>query len=121
MPINFNLTFTMPILALVEAGGIAGPEGWAKAIASHYSSTVQKGLPVGVPPTLPAPGLNPIAPPPFTIGPSGITNSASAAREKNMYNVLYVYYFAKMQAIDKANIEGLIINVKDLSPNQNHH
>ena len=117
MPINFKLTFTQPILALIEAGGIAGPEGWAKAIASHYSSTVQKGLPIGVPPALPAPGLAvppAFIPPPFNIGASGITKSAATAREKNMYNVLYLYYFAKLQAIDKANIEGLILNVKDL-------
>lgn len=116
MSINFNLTFTQPILALIEAGGIAGPEGWAKAIASHYSSTVQKGLPIGVPPTLPAPGLAvpPAPPPPFAISVSGITKSAATTREKNMYNVLYLYYFAKLQAIDKANIEGLILNVRDL-------
>ena len=117
MPINFKLTFTQPILLSIQAGEITSPEGWAKAIASNYSSTVQKGLPTGVPPTLPAPGLAvppAFIPPPFTIGASGITKSDAAAREKNMYNVLYLYYFAKMQAIDKANIEGLIRTVKDL-------
>jgi len=117
MPINFKLTFTQPIFALVQAGGVSGPEGWAKAITSHYSSTVQKGLPIGVPPVLPAPGLAvppAFIPPPFNIGASGITKSAAKAREKNMYNVLYLYYFAKLQAVDKANIEGLIRTVKDL-------
>ena len=117
MPINFKSTFTQPILLSIQAGEITSPEGWAKAIASNYSSTVQKGLPTGVPPTLPAPGLAvppAFIPPPFPIGVSGITKSDAAAREKNMYNVLYLYYFAKMQAIDKANIEGLIRTVKDL-------
>ena len=117
MPIDFKLTFTQPIFALVQAGGVSGPEGWAKAITSHYSSTVQKGLPIGVPPVLPAPGLAvppAFIPPPFNIGASGITKSAATAREKNMYNVLYLYYFAKLQAVDKANIEGLIRTVKDL-------
>ena len=62
MPYNFALTFTQPILLKLDNGLIGGAEDWAKTITKAYIDTVTSGLPVGVPPVLPAPGLNPTAP-----------------------------------------------------------
>jgi hypothetical protein len=62
-------------------------------------------MPVGVPPTLPAPGLNPTAPPPFTIGVSGI--KVNPASRQAMYEVLKAYFMAKDIDTTKMAINGL--------------
>ena len=112
MPYNFEATFTQPILAKLDNGLIKGPEDWANAITKAYITTIKAGLPQGVPPVLPAPGLNPLAPPPFTIGASGFSTADS--REKVMYTLVNAYFTAKELSLNKASIDGLIQTIKQL-------
>ena len=112
MAYNFELTFTQPILTQLDNGTIGGAEDWAKAITKSYINTIKMGMPLGVVPVLPAPGLNPLAPPPFAIGVSPFTTADT--RNKQMYNVIYAYYHAKELKLDKGSIEGLITSIKQL-------
>lgn len=106
MPYNFEATFTRPLIARLDAGEFKDARDWANAITDLYIATVTQGLPNGVPPTLPAPGLNPIAPPPFPIGASGF--STANTRKKQMYNVIYAYFFAKELSIEKTQVQTII-------------
>jgi hypothetical protein len=112
MAYNFELTFTQPILTQLDNGTIGGAEDWANAVTKAYVNTIKMGLPLGVVPVLPAPGLNPLAPPPFAIGVSSYTTAN--VRSKQMYNVIYAYYYAKELKLDKGGIEGLIATIKQL-------
>jgi len=105
MPYNFKTTFTEPLIAQLDAGTITGAEDWATAITSLYAKTVAMGLPQGVPPTLPAPGLNPTTPPPYPIGPVGITNNP---KEKAFKQTIKAYFLAKEIGNDKAALKGLV-------------
>ena len=105
MPYNFELTFTQPLLAQLDNGSLKGAKDWANAITKAYITTIKSGLPIGVPPVLPAPGLNPTAPPPFMIGASSF--STADARSRRMYRVLYAYFYAKELKMDKAAIRSL--------------
>lgn len=105
MPYNFELTFTQPLLTQLDSGTLNGAKDWANAITKAYVNTIKAGLPMGVPPILPAPGLNPTAPPPFAIGVSGF--STADARSRRMYKVLHAYFAAKEMKLDKASIQSL--------------
>lgn len=112
MPYNFEATFTKPLIARLDAGEFKDARDWANAITDLYIATVTQGLPNGVPPTLPAPGLNPLAPPPFPIGATGFTTATT--RKKQMYNLVYAYFFAKELSLEKTQIETIIATSKML-------
>jgi len=105
MALNFQENFTKPLTADLTEGRLKGPEDFALAIVKYYLDTVKDGMPVGVPPTLPAPGLNPIAPPPFNIGVSGV--KVNPAKEQAMLSVLKAYFMAKDIELTKGAIDGL--------------
>lgn len=107
MALNFQEKFTKPLTADLNEGRIKGAEDFASAIVKYYLDTVKDGMPVGVPPTLPAPGLNPVAPPPFTIGVSGV--KVNPIKKKAMLTVLNAYFLAK----DIKTTKGAILGLKD--------
>ena len=112
MPYNFEATFVQPLLTKLDNGLIKGSEDWANAITKAYITTIKTGLPQGTPPTLPAPGLNPTAPPPYPLGVSGF--STADTRSKQMYTLIHAYFYAKELKLDKGSIEGLVQTVKQL-------
>lgn len=105
MALNFLENFTKPLTADLTEGRIKGAEDFASAIVKYYLNTVKDGIPVGVPPTLPAPGLNPLAPPPFVIGVSGV--KVNPIKEQAMLTILNAYFLAKDVQTTKGAIEGL--------------
>ena len=107
MALNFQEKFTKPLTADLNEGRIKGAEDFASAIVKYYLDTVKDGMPVGVPPTLPAPGLNPTAPPPFTIGVSGV--KVNPIKKEAMLTVLNAYFLAK----DINTTKGAILGLKD--------
>ena len=111
MPYNFESTFVTPLLADLDAGIIKGAEDWSTAIVKYYSQTVQAGLPQGVPTTLPAPGLNPTAPPPYPINAIGITNNPN---QETMKQLIKAFFLAKEIGNDKMAIDGLVNTVTQL-------
>jgi len=111
MALNFETKFIKPLSEDLIAGRIKGAEDFANAITTYYVKTMQDGMPVGVPPTLPAPGLNPLAPPPFTIGVIGVR--PNPAKERAMYEILKAYFLAKDVALTKGAIAGLKNSVVD--------
>ena len=112
MPYNFEATFVQPLLTKLDNGLIKGSEDWADAITKAYIATIKTGLPQGTPLTLPAPGLNPTAPPPYPLGVSGFTTADT--RSKQMYTLIHAYFYAKELKLDKGSIEGLAQTVKQL-------
>lgn len=112
MPYNFELTFTQPILAKLDAGRLRDAQDWANTITNAYINTIKLGLPQGVPPTLPAPGLNPIAPPPYPITVSGFNTADS--RRNIMYNIIFAYFKAKEAKLNKDEIQNIIVDIKRL-------
>lgn len=105
MALNFEENFTKPLSADLTQGRIKGADDFANAIVKYYIDTVTEGMPVGVPPTLPAPGLNPITPPPFTIGVSAV--KVNPLKEKAMLTILSAYFTAKDMEVTKGAIKGL--------------
>lgn len=112
MPYNFEATFTQPILAELDAGRIGNAQSWANAITRYYINTIKLGIPVGVPPVLPAPGLNPTTPPPFAIGASSFTTADS--RKSAMYNIIYAYFRAKELKLQQSSIQATVGSIKQL-------
>jgi len=111
MPYDFETMFVQPLLADIDAGAVTGAEDWSRLIVEYYSNTVKAGLPQGTPPSLPAPGLNPTAPPPYSIGVSGISNNPN---ETMMKEIIKAYFLAKEITNDKAAVRGLINTVEQL-------
>ena len=109
MPYNFEATFTQPILAKLDNGLIKGPKDWANAITKAYITTIKAGLPQGVAPTLPAPGLLGA---PYAIGAAGFNTADS--KEKVMFTLINAYFTAKELSLNKASIDGLIQTIKQL-------
>lgn len=112
MAYNFEATFVQPLLKDLDNGLLSDAEDWANAITKYYVKTIKKGLPQGVPPTLPAPGLNPLAPPPFNIGVSAFNTTNS--RQRIMYQTIHAYFLAKDIELNKGAIEGLASTVRQL-------
>lgn len=112
MPYNFEATFVQPLLLQLDNGIIKGADSWADAITKGYVNTIKAGLPQGTPPTLPAPGLNPTAPPPYPIGTSGFLTADT--RSKTFYTIIRAYFLAKEISLDKSAIESLVQSVKQL-------
>ena len=113
MPYNFKLNFEDALLAKLDSGHLNGADQWAEAIVSCYDKTIRAGSPVGIPPVLPAPGLNPTAPPPFTIGPTGY--APTKQRLDAMHRIIKTFFEAKELSIHKAHIQQLGRDLKDLS------
>jgi hypothetical protein len=105
MPLNFELDFTQPLVNDMTMGTLSDGEDFAKAIVKYYIAAVEKGMPVGVPPSLPAPGLNPLAPPPFTIGASGI--KVKPTSKKVMTQTIKAYMVSKELLLNKGAVLGL--------------
>lgn len=111
MPYNFEATFSQPILAKLDGGLIKGSKDWANTITKAYITTIKAGIPQGVPPILPAPGLG-TPPPPYPIGTTGY--STADLHSKKFYNIVYAYFYAKELKLDKQSISGLISTIKQL-------
>jgi len=105
MPLNFELDFTQPLVNDMTMGNLSDGEDFAKAIVKYYIAAVKKGMPVGVPPSLPAPGLNPLAPPPFTIGASAI--KVNPTNKKVMTQTIKAYMVSKELLLNKGAVLGL--------------
>jgi len=105
MAYDFQRDFIEPLTKDLTEGNLGGAEDFANAVTKYYMNTVQKGLPQGVPITLPAPGLNPTAPPPFVIGAKGVV--PNEAKRKIFYETVKAYFLAKELSLDKGSIKGL--------------
>jgi hypothetical protein len=112
MPYNFQATFETPLLGDLDQGRLASSRDLANAITKYYINTIKQGLPSGVPPTLPAPGLNPVTPPPYPIGASAYLTADS--RRRVFFNVINSYLTAKDKIANKESLESLIRSIKEV-------
>lgn len=109
MPYNFEATFTQPILTKLDKGLVKGADDWADTITKAYIRTIKAGLPVGVPPALPAPSQLGV---PYPIGASPYNTADS--RSRAMYTVIRAYFTAKELKLNKESIQGLVVDIKQM-------
>lgn len=112
MPINFELTFTQPLLTQLDTGQAKGSKDMAKFITDNYVRTMLTGLPAGggIVPVLPAPGLStPAGPPPFPIPMVPINNFVS--RQRAMQRILQTYFEAREVLIMQGTIKSMIKSI----------
>jgi len=110
MPINFELTFTQPILAELDAGRIKSASDWAKVITKYYTATIKTGLPNGVAVTLPAPALQGA---PYPINP--IFYNTIDTKSRLMENIIKAYFLVEEIKVQKAGVRGLAQTIKQLT------
>ena len=109
MPINFESTFTQPILAELDAGNIKSASDWARVVTRYYVATIKTGLPNGIPATLPAPSLSGA---PYPIG--NIFYNTVDAKSRVMENIIKAYFLVEEIKVQKAGIRGLTQSIKQL-------
>jgi hypothetical protein len=109
MPINFESTFTQPILAELDAGRVKNASDWARLITRSYVRTIKTGAPTGIPLTLPAPAL---AGSPYPIGNTFF--NTIAAKSRLMENIIKAYFLTEEIAVQRSGIRGLIQTIRQL-------
>lgn len=116
MPINYKTSFTKPLQLTIERKGVGGPDALAREFTNQYVRALLQGLPGGTPTkfplTLPAPGLNPTAPPPYPIAATAVPINNFEARKRRMQNVLKVYFTARQLIVQNNSIKAIINNIK---------
>jgi len=107
MPINFEATFTQPLLAEIDAGKIRSATDWAKVVTKYYVATIKTGLPNGIPPTLPSPTQLGA---PYAMG--NVYYNTIDSRSRLMENIIKAYFLTEEIAIQKSGIKGLAQTIK---------
>jgi hypothetical protein len=107
MPINFEATFTQPLLAEIDAGRIRSASDWARLVTKYYVATIKTGLPNGIPPTLPSPAQLGA---PYAMGNTFYNTIDS--RSRLMENIIKAYFLTEEIAIQKGGIKGLAQTIK---------
>jgi len=107
MPINFEATFTQPLLAEIDAGRIRSASDWARVVTKYYVATIKTGLPNGIPPTLPSPTQQGA---PYAMGNTFYNTIDS--RSRLMENIIKAYFLTEELKIQKGGIRGLAQTIK---------
>ena len=92
MPINFELTFTQPLLLDLQNAKFADVQDYANAITKYYVNTIETGMPIGIPPTLPSPAALG-APVPVGTGPADAFKAPYSEAKKTIFNETVFTYF----------------------------
>lgn len=108
---RYDKVFYESWMAFLDGGNCGGAESYAKTFASLYTKTALLGRPGGgtLPPALPAPGLNALAPPPYTIPYIPINNFQS--RQNRMEKVLKVYFQVRETLVLNSSMKFVIKNI----------
>ena len=109
---NWKVTFSEPILAELSAGRIGDARDWADLITKNYVNTIKTGTAQSFPSALPAPGLNPLAPPPFPLLQTPL--QPSTKRVKAFNTIIYAYFASKDLALTKEAVKQLAKDIKDI-------
>ena len=109
---NWKATFSEPILAELSAGRIGNARDWADVITKNYVNTIRTGTAQSFPSALPAPGLNPIAPPPFPLLQTPLQPPSN--RVKAFNTIVYAYFASKDMALTKEAVKQLANDIKDV-------
>ncbi len=101
MPINFELTFTQPLLKDLADGKIKDSGEFCQGITDYYVKTIETGMPVGIPPTLPSPAASG-APAPVGTGPGDSYKKPFNTPSKEKYNkAIFAYFHGKEILLNK--------------------
>ena len=111
MPVNFEIDFIQPLLKDLKDGEYKDIQDYVDAITQYYATTISKGNPVGVPPTLPSPITLGITVPIATTTNNGYNTTLSRPSQEKFNRALSAYYNAKQLVIEQESID---IKVKTL-------
>ena len=105
MPINFELDFVQPLLKDLENGNYKDVGEFVDGVTKYYTQTIQKGAPIGIPPTLPSPvALG--APAPVGTGPGDSYRIPFNDVSKQKFNrAVFAYFNTKELLLQKENLE----------------
>ena len=104
MPINFELTFTQPLLLDLQNAKFADVQDYANAITKYYVNTIETGMPIGIPPTMPSPAALG-APVPVGTGPTDAFKAPYSDPKKSLFNeAVFGYFNAKDLVIAKGSL-----------------
>ena len=105
MPINFELDFVQPLLKDLENGNFKDVGEFADGVTKYYLQTIEKGAPVGIPPTLPAPAASG-APAPVGTGAGDSFRLPFNDTSKQKFNrAVFAYFNTKELLLQKENLE----------------
>jgi hypothetical protein len=115
MPINFELTFTQPLLLDLMNAKFADVQDYANAITKYYVNTIETGMPIGIPPTMPSPAASG-APAPVGTGPTDAFQAPYSTPKEALFNETVFGYFNLKDLIiangslasKKAQLEGIL-------------
>ena len=115
MPINFELTFTQPLLLDLQNAKFADVQDYTNAITKYYVNTIETGMPIGIPPTMPSPAASG-APTPVGTGPTDAFKAPYSEAKKTIFNeTIFTYFNLKDLVIangslaqKKAQLEGVL-------------
>ena len=111
MPVNFEIDFIQPLLKDLKDGEYKDIQDYVDAITQYYATTISKGNPVGVPPTLPSPITLGVTVPIATTTNNGYNTTLSRPSQEKFNRALSAYYNAKQLVIEQESID---IKVKTL-------
>jgi len=105
MPINFELDFVQPLLKDLQNGSFKDVEDFANGVTKYYVRTIEKGAPIGIPPTLPAPAASG-APAPVGTGTGDSFRLPFNDVSKQKFNrAVFAYFNTKELILQKGNLE----------------
>lgn len=106
MPINFELTFTQPLLKDLSNAKFQNVQEYAEGIAKYYVQTVSQGAPLAIPPTLPAPSLSG-APGPVGTGPADAYGKPNIDASKLKFETtIDTFYTLREVLLSKESVEA---------------
>ena len=111
MPVNFEIDFIQPLLKDLKDGEYKDIQDYVDGITQYYATTISKGNPVGVPPTLPSPITLGVTVPIATTTNNGYNTTLSRPSQEKFNRALSAYYNAKQLVIEQESID---IKVKTL-------
>ena len=114
MPVNFEIDFIQPILRDLENGEYKDIQDYVDAIARYYATTISKGNPVGVPPTLPSPITLGVTVPIAVTTNNGYNTTLSRFSQEKFNRALSAYYNAKDLVIAQESVEAKLLTLRGI-------
>ena len=119
MPVNFEIDFIQPLLKDLRDGEYKDIQDYVDAITRYYATTISKGNPIGVPPTLPSPiTLGVIVP--IATTSNGFNTTFNRPNQDKFNRAVSAYYNAKELIIGQESIEIKLTILKGIIAKANY-
>lgn len=120
MPVNFEIDFIQPLLKDLKDGEYKDIQDYVDAITRYYATTISKGNPIGVPPTLPSPITLGVIVPIATTTRNGFNTTLNRPSQDKFNRAVSAYYNAKELIIGQESVEAKLLILKGIIDKANH-